>query len=441
MSRHCTGRDSDHIDATTTQRAMAILAVLVVIVYVIYLVSSARCPAKPSGCLSVDASGACSSCAFGYILNPQSLQCVPFLSSADLAAMSSCVAGGADTSCIVSLASCSPPPWSPQWNLTLSTITNAGNQPGYFLPQPDQPFGLIALDWTTANGIWQVDPNDATKDTCQATMIENCRQIKAISPVTRCFIYNNLELGLEMLETDRAVMLNESTEHYFLQAADTGGVYGEYVDLAGLEYYWDARQVEASAYFANAVARVLSSPYVDGTFLDDNQFPIEHPYAQGETGLSDEEVAQVDYCQQVLANVVLSELAANGKYVWQALGFNYDESGPHVAESTCTEFMEARCTTAWQSMVYTQTHDFGHPTQSVAVFLVTRGPYAWLGTGWTGGPTPWDPIYLLQVGEPTGECAQTSPGVFARNWTYGTVTMDCNSFTASIPNQGVTVTT
>ena len=428
--------------------AVGILAVLGVVIYAIYAgVHHGSSSGPGAGCLVIGPSGACSSCAFGYILNPQSQQCVVFLSSSDVASLSSCVANynsALTPSCVISGASCAPPSWPPQWNLTLSTFTNVGNQPGYFLPSPDQPFGLIGLDWSTAKSIWQVDPNDATQDTCQATMVENCRQIKAISPATRCFVYKNMELGLEMLETDRAVMLNASTEHYFLQTTNNAGTYGEYVDGPGLEYYWDAREADASAYFANAVAYVLSSPYVDGTYLDDFQFPSEHPYAQAGTGLSQDQVNQVDFCQQILANVMLSELIANGKYIWQALGMpsaNYDGPSPQVTQSGCTSFMAARCTTAWQSTVYAQTHDFGNPTQSVASFLIARGPYAFLGTGWEGGAAPWDPIYLLQVGEPTGNCAQTSSGVFSRPWTYGTVTLDCNAWTASIPNQGTTVTT
>ena len=48
----------------------------------------------------------------------------------------------------------------------------------------------------------------------------------------------------------------------------------------------------------------------------------------------------------------------------------------------------------------------------------------------------WDPIFLLQVGEPSGLCAQTADGVFTRAWTYGNVTLDCNSWTAKIPHSG-----
>lgn len=35
-------------------------------------------------------------------------------------------------------------------------------------------------------------------------------------------------------------------------------------------------------------------------------------------------------------------------------------------------------------------------------------------------------------GEPTELCKETSPGVFTRDWTKATVSLDCNSWTPTI---------
>ena len=75
----------------------------------------------------------------------------------------------------------------------------------------------------------------------------------------------------------------------------------------------------------------------------------------------------------------------------------------------------------------------GNANQSVAAFLITRPPYGFLGWGWQSGDEKWDDIFYLQAGEPLGLCQETAPGVFSREWSLGTATLDCNSYTASLP--------
>jgi len=117
---------------------------------------------------------------------------------------------------------CPPPKWKPQWHLSLSTMCQPGGGDDYFVPPANQPWGLVSLDWSVNEKTWR-HPEDMTKCTCEATSIENCRRIKAVSPGTRCFIYHNLELALEAMESQRAVMYNKSTANYFLQYTDGQG--------------------------------------------------------------------------------------------------------------------------------------------------------------------------------------------------------------------------
>jgi hypothetical protein len=78
------------------------------------------------------------------------------------------------------------------------------------------------------------------------------------------------------------------------------------------------------------------------------------------------------------------------------------------------------------------------PDQSTAAFLIVRGSYAWHGFPWMdfNQYPPWHSNFGLQVGIPQGDCTQTSSHSWSRPWTYGVVTLDCNSWTASIPNSG-----
>ena len=70
--------------------------------------------------------------------------------------------------------------------------------------------------------------------------------------------------------------------------------------------------------------------------------------------------------------------------------------------------------------------------QATAEFLLTRGPYAWIGYGWLGctgerpRPEQWDADY---GGEPESPCQETGPdtGVFVRHYPKATVQWDCNA--------------
>ena len=76
--------------------------------------------------------------------------------------------------------------------------------------------------------------------------------------------------------------------------------------------------------------------------------------------------------------------------------------------------------------------------QALASFLITRGPYAFIGSrglrdAHTGSPGNWDPLFATDVGEPVGLCVDRGKNVFEREWTKGAASFDCNSYTAKLP--------
>ena len=80
-------------------------------------------------------------------------------------------------------------------------------------------------------------------------------------------------------------------------------------------------------------------------------------------------------------------------------------------------------------------------TQDVATFLLVRGRYAWMGYGWLGCTDKYEKPDALQIdaGEPLDPiCRETDDGVFVRHWSKKTVTMDCNTWTATIEASNVT---
>jgi hypothetical protein len=72
----------------------------------------------------------------------------------------------------------------------------------------------------------------------------------------------------------------------------------------------------------------------------------------------------------------------------------------------------------------------GPLNQSLAAFLVTRPPIAFFGSRWQDDQ--WNPLFNLDVGQPTGLCVEGPAGVFSREWTRGVAQLDCNAFTAKL---------
>jgi hypothetical protein len=175
---------------------------------------------------------------------------------------------------------------------------------------------------------------------------------------------------------------------------------------------------------------------IDMTFTDDRDgIPVEHPTLPATLGLSPSEVAEIQFATQAYGQYLATALAANGKSCWDCLsGLNL---GPRPTAANCAQVMSVLCEPAAQGrslfMGYSGRGESvaGTLNQSIAAFLITRPPVALFGSRWQDAN--WSELFELDAGEPTGLCVETSPGVFARNWTKGTAALDCNSWTASLP--------
>ena len=139
--------------------------------------------------------------------------------------------------------------WSRTWQLNRSTICQPGNTAGYLDAQAAARWGLVSLDWSIANGIWNPSGRPANETTGATTLVEQCRQIKAVDPTTKCLVYRNTELALEWLEPQRAAMQNAADAGLFMtyQAGNPDGkpvgtIYDE--DAGGPcagchQYFWN----------------------------------------------------------------------------------------------------------------------------------------------------------------------------------------------------------
>jgi len=246
-----------------------------------------------------------------------------------------------------------------------------------------------------------------------------------------------MELALQWIESQRAVMYDPSKANWFLQYTDgkghkNGTIYNE-ARGEGDQYFWDFRVPEAGTYFINSVVASVSSPYIDGSFTDDvDGLPAEHGDAPVRMQLSNQEVAEIQQATQSTNQQLITSLIKSGKYLWQAFS-SEDGVGPAPSKGDCVAFMQKYCNPMMQANPMTMGFSDQDPTQVVAAFLITRPPHAWLGFGWESDMRNWNPLFNLDVGVPLGLCKEGPAGVFSRVWSKGTVELDCNTWMATLP--------
>jgi hypothetical protein len=349
--------------------------------------------------------------------------------------------------CAINALPCAPPTWTPTWNLTQSTVIEPGHTAGYFMPT--HTYGLISLDWSVARSTWFT--GNTTNTTCEATLRENCRLLKAAGKTTRCFTYRNSELALEWLESQRALMSDPANKGLFLQylPGNSGGVPPGTVyndpNAYGSQLFWNLSSVSNQMTLINTLlAGVTANADVDGVFTDDvDGLPAEHPTVPAALGMSPADVATLRYGTQSMGAALIAAFTLAGKYTWQAFG-SRDTSSPHapsrrgfvgVTPSSCTTFMRTHCDPAYQGRPMLM-HMEAAPAlanATLAAFLITRPPHAYLGFAWESNDANFSSLFYLAVGQPTGLCSEGVLGVFQRPWSEGTPVLDCNTFSAQLP--------
>jgi hypothetical protein len=235
-------------------------------------------------------------------------------------------------------------------------------------------------------------------------------------------------------------MYDDSKRNFFLQWPN-GTVYNEREGGArsggsfGDQFFIDFRNTSAAAWFIESVLAAVSESVVDGTFADDvTGVPAEHPEVGVNCNLTVQDLADLQYATQATNNALIYALVASGKYMWAAFG-NQDGVAQGIPSDpgACGDWLRLYCDPARQGAPLMMQFNPAAANQSVAAFLIVRPPTGFLGWGWYSDDRNWDPIFLLDAGEPTALCSENSPNVFSRAWTNGVAELDCNNFAASLP--------
>lgn len=234
-------------------------------------------------------------------------------------------------------------------------------------------------------------------------------------------------------------MYEPANKDWFLQYTDgmgnkNGTIYNDH-RAEGDQYFIDWRNTDAANYFISAILNVTMQDGVDLTFTDDRDgIPVEHESLPHILNISDAEVAEIQFATQSWGQYLATVLAANGKTCWDCL--SGENLGVRPTQSTCIPVMQSLCDPGKQgsTMFMSTGGAFTDANMTVAAFLITRPPIAFLGDRFPEDSN-WSPIFALDVGEPLNGalCIEYPAGVFSRAWTKGTAQLDCNTWTATLP--------
>eukprot|EP00475_Leptophrys_vorax_P026231 TRINITY_DN3689_c0_g1_i1.p1 TRINITY_DN3689_c0_g1~~TRINITY_DN3689_c0_g1_i1.p1 ORF type:complete len:356 (-),score=63.69 TRINITY_DN3689_c0_g1_i1:43-1110(-) len=322
---------------------------------------------------------------------------------------------------------CPLPNWTPQWSMRLSTVIQPANLSGYLDAHYGAQWGLVSLDWANAHSVWMRNGRDHTD--CERTNSMNCKMIKQVNPNTRCFIYHNMELALQWLESQKSLMTSEAD--LFLRYPN-GTIYNEPIS-SGDQYFWDFRNPKTQDAFVNSIISSVTTygqDIVDGTFTDDvDGLPNEHPNAAKNIGLNSTQVNDLRAATQKTSQLMIEKLVSMGKYNWHAFSTQDGVDGS-FSKATCQPFMEGRCKEEFQSVPWLMQANDEIADQAVTAFMISRGPIAFYGYGWIGQNVfPKLPVHAdWDMGRPLGVCEEQAHGVFSRRFEKGTLLLDCNKF-------------
>lgn len=242
------------------------------------------------------------------------------------------------------------------------------------------------------------------------------------------------------------------------------------------EYLWDHRNASLRRWLVDEHVlgpNGLGNANVTGFYFDDNWKGIGFPWtdvgmpfnaSNCATGPSEIEshclldmgldASDVDAIaagwKQTMREVTMAVVEGGG---WSWPQFTELDVTPAPSTAACAARYRESCAKLEPRMTMSIMHlkssnapgSFVDAKADVAQFLLMRGPYAYLGTGWVGcepdnGPdgggsnqtyvrSPW---FDRDYGEPLGLCAERAPNVFAREWSKATVAHDCNSGESTI---------
>ena len=203
------------------------------------------------------------------------------------------------------------------------------------------------------------------------------------------------------------------------------------------------------------------NPNITGFELDDfwdENGPSEmESHAVEDLGMSAADIKAMVDAFNWAKGLAYDAIFTRGKFDWTSFYTTNPTwpacSGPFVGRDSCASDLRALCKA--DAPVQTKAMLYGWspgacdwnpggynpgnltiPVTDIANFQLIRGPYAYIGSGWQGCSLQYErpPLIDGDFGTPLGICSETAPssGVFTRQFTKSTVSIDCGTFEPTI---------
>ncbi|CAF3351402.1 unnamed protein product [Rotaria socialis] len=327
---------------------------------------------------------------------------------------------------------CPLPPWSPTYNMQLSTQHYFYSSEGYYDNQTvffAALHGVVGIDWANHYGL-PMHRED--------TLAQQAAYIKNMNPKTRVFVYRQSELALNIFDNGAKVMYDTTKKTDWFVLYPNGTIYNDSTIVGNYrmdQFCWDHRNPEVQDYFVNYyVGSAFNQSVVDGIFYDDDggiwDERINHP------NYTEAYREAVDAAQQVSLNRAWELGLKYKKHAWQAWlspSIPSRKDTPAACASKMKTAISMKNVPVTFPAMYNGACD--HPweqcedlEQQLAAFLIARGDY-WLfftPNSW------WKEGFEADYGVPLDDAYELFPNVFVRQWSNCTIYLDCNNFLSEI---------
>ena len=314
---------------------------------------------------------------------------------------------------------------------------------GYFLGNAsglDSPDELAAEDRFRVVGIgWQLDNIPSHYSHLEQYEIAEATALKALRPDAKVMVLRNTEVATVFWDSAKAKMFDNTTQSWWTQCGDKP-CQGVWSSPAGNtpKYFFNFSNPDLAQWWVeDFVGGVLDNDLFDGVYFDCScgAPPGDH---------LDQQRMQAD--AQVAFDQALARIAAAGKWAsaWNSDGA-ITKAGDACSSSVRTWIEKgANPNVTLQVLAPSFKHlppASAPPTtmagnNTVAAFLIARGASAMLelpvkGAYGLADTYGWSPLFDADFGEPDGPGREIISGVFTREWSKATVTLDCNTFTSN----------
>lgn len=105
------------------------------------------------------------------------------------------------------------PAWTPEWEVSKSTIFMPCNESGFFNLAAATAYGLADYDWSNAKQIWA----NQKPMNCEELLVEQAAMTKTYNNATRVFVYRNFVKALPWYTSVREKISDPAYAGWFLR--------------------------------------------------------------------------------------------------------------------------------------------------------------------------------------------------------------------------------